>query len=392
MKIKIRLINSMLVSLLLLSVILPVTVAKMFVAISFGLILLKIIFSKDIFKYANYKLIIFILFLPVILSSIMYDAKETLRYITILTIALGLPYSNFKINYSLIYKVSALCLFYLIITQILLIFENETIINFRDYAYLTEWSYIFLSYGKIDNLSLDIFFDTNFRAAGLYYNPNILAGLIFLYFILFDSVYKNLPIKTNSKQKNKPFINLYKVVLFFAILGLILTKSRTVILAFLTYNYFVNFHLKEFINLKIKKNFIYFIFLFMIILFLEGNRIVEGVLDEGESFNSKYKGFIDYIKNKASFLNLFLGGTFDKQFDTEYGKLLGAAGIIGVIGYFCLYSLLIKINPSTKSVIFSFLIMSFGTTVLLSLMKIAIILPIIIILLSKNNEKLNYDT
>ena len=102
----------MLVSLLLLSVILPVTVAKMFVAISFGLILLKIIFSKDIFKYANYKLIIFILFLPVILSSIMYDAKETLRYITILTIALGLPYSNFKINYSLIYKVSALCLFY----------------------------------------------------------------------------------------------------------------------------------------------------------------------------------------------------------------------------------------------------------------------------------------
>ena len=226
----------------------------------------------------------------------------------------------------------------------------------------------------------------------MYYNPNILAGLIFLYFILFDSVYKNLPIKTNSKQKNKPFINLYKVVLFFAILGLILTKSRTVILAFLTYNYFVNFHLKEFINLKIKKNFIYFIFLLMIILFLEGNRIVEGVLDEGESFNSKYKGFIDYIKNKASFLNLFLGGTFDKQFDTEYGKLLGAAGIIGVIGYFCLYSLLIKINPSTKSVIFSFLIMSFGTTVLLSLMKIAIILPIIIILLSKNNEKLNYDT
>ena len=378
----------MLVSLLLLSVILPVTVAKMFVSLSFGLIVLKIFFSKDIFKYANNKLIIFILFLPVILLSIMHDAKETLRYIIILTIALGLPYSNFKINDSTLYKISTLCLFYLIITQILLIFQNEIIINFRDYAYQTEWSYVFLSFGKIDNLSLDTFLNGNFRAAGLYYNPNVLAGLIFLYFIVFDSAYKNLLINTNNKQKNKSFINLYNIVFFLVILGILLTKSRTVILAFLAYICFVNFHLKEFLNLKIKKTILYFIFLFMIILFFEGNRIVEGILDENESGNIKFNILMSYIKNEASFLNLLFGGTFDKQFDTEYGKLFGAAGIMGVIGYYFFLNLLIKTNLSIKPVVFSFLVMSFGTTVLLNLLKIAIILPIIVILFSKKNEKI----
>ena len=392
MKIKIRSIDSMLVSLLLISVILPVTVAKIFVALSFSLIALRVFFSKEIFRYVNSKIIILVLFLPVILFSMTYDAKETLRYIIILTIALGLPYSNIRINYSLICKVSALCLFYLIITQMLLIFENETITIFRDYNYQTEWSHRFLSYSKIDNLSLDILFDSNFRAAGLYYNPNVLAGLIFLYFILFDSVYKNLLIKINTKKKNKSFINLYNIVLFFVILGILLTKSRTVILAFLTYIYFANFHLKEFLNLKMKKIFIYFIFLLIIVLFLEGNRVIRGILDEGSSFNIKYGILIHYIKNETSLFNLFFGGTFDKQFDTEYGKLLGAAGIIGIIGYYFFYSLLIKINPSIKSVIFSFLVMSFGTTVLLSLIKIAIILPIIIIFFSKNNKKLIYDT
>ena len=61
---------------------------------------------------------------------------------------------------------------------------------------------------------------------------------------------------------------------------------------------------------------------------------------------------MSYIKNEASFLNLLFGGTFDKQFDTEYGKLFGAAGIMGVIGYYFFLNLLIKTNLSILLVLY----------------------------------------
>ena len=191
----------------------------------------------------------------------------------------------------------------------------------------------------------------------------------------------------NNSQNNKSFINLYNIVLFIAILGIFLTKSRTVILALLVYIYFVNFHFKSFSYLKIIKSFIFYALLFIIILFLEGDRIIDGIVNENESFNSKYNIFIGYIKNEVSILNLVGGGVFDKQFDTEYGKLFGSAGIMGCIGYYFFFNLLIKCNLSMKPIIFSFLIMSFGTTVLLSLLKIAIILPIIITIISFENNK-----
>ena len=88
MKVKLHTIDTILVSLLLLSAILPTIVAKIMVIVFFSFILLRIFSTNDVFKYANSKILIFILFLPVIILSLYHDLKETLRYMTILTIVL----------------------------------------------------------------------------------------------------------------------------------------------------------------------------------------------------------------------------------------------------------------------------------------------------------------
>ena len=381
MKIKIKTIDTSIISFLLISTVLPITFSKIMISTSFIAILLRIFLSKDFLKYYNNKILILILFLPVLFNSFLYDLKETIRYLVILMIVLGLPYSSFRINSSPINKVSLLCLFYLIISQILLIFQNEVIYNFRDYAYKTEWSYVFLSYGKVDNI-LDVFVDESFRAGGLYYNPNILANLIFLYFIIFDLTYKEN--NTNYISKKNYFlkkINLYNVIFIIIVLSILLTKSRTVIIALLIYFSLVNFEFKNILNLKINKKIFSLIFLVILIFLSLGDRLIEGFLNQDGSFYLKYNIFYNHLLN-ADFFEILFGGTFEKQFDTEYGKLFGASGLLGTLGYFYFLKLIADINVKAKQVVLSLLIISFGTTIFLSLLKISIILPIIIIICS----------
>lgn len=387
MKIKTQTIDTLLISALMFSSVLPVTLSKILISILFSFILLRIILSNDLFNYSNSKIIIFIFFLHVIFMSFFYDPKESLRFLIILMIVLGIPYSTFRLNYSTLLRSSMIIILYLVITQILIAFDNQTIINFRNYGYETEWSYVFLNYGEIDNIS-KILVEDSFRAGGLYYNPNILANLIFLYFIIFDLTYKEN--NTNYISKKNYFlekINLYNVIFFIIFLGILLTKSRTVIIAFLIYFYYANIEFKKTLNLKINKKYFIFVVLIVFIFFSQGNRLIEGFLNQDDSFYIKYNIFYYHLLN-ANFFQILFGGTFDKQFDSEYGKLFGASGLLGILGYFYFLKLIANINVKAKPVVLSFLIISFGTTVFLSLLKASVILPIIIIVCSLNQKRL----
>ena len=377
MKVKLHTIDTILILLLLLSVILPIAVAKIMVIVFFSFILLRMLSTNDIFKHAKSKILIFILFLPVIILSVYYDVKETLRYITIMTIVLGLPFSNFRINYSIVSKITIYIIFYLFITQILIIFDNQTIISFQEYAYKTEWSYVFGSYGLNNTFGFDFFTNDNFRAGGLFYNPNILAGVIFLYFLIFKIIERID--KLDKKNINKKPSNIVFVIVFSAIL---LTKSRTVIISFLFFMYFKDANFKNILKLKINKKFIYPLIIVIMTFYLQGERIISGIFDANDSFIQKYSILLNYIENDLNLSKFFFGGTFNIQFDTEYGKLFGASGLIGVFGYFYFLRLIYKINPESKVIILSLLLIATGSTVFLSLLKISIMLPIIIIICS----------
>jgi hypothetical protein len=385
MKVKLHTIDTMLVSLLLLSAILPIIVAKIMVIVFFSFILLRIFFTNDIFKYANSKFLIFILFLPVILLSINYDVKETLRYITIMTITLGLPFSNFRVNYSIVSKVSIYVIFYLFITQILIMFNNQTIISFQEYAYKTEWSYVFSTYGANNTFGLDFFSNDNFRAGGLFYNPNILAGVIFLYFLIFK-ITERID-ELDKKNINKKLSNIIFIIVFFSIL---LTKSRTVIISFIFFMYFKDINFTKIPQLRINKKFIYPLIIVIITFYLQGERIISGIFDANDSFIMKYSILLNYIENDLNLFKILFGGTFNTQFDTEYGKLFGASGLMGVFGYFYFLRLIYKINSDSKVLILSLLLIATGSTVFLSLLKISIVLPIVIIICS--SKYINYKT
>ena len=385
MKVKLHTIDTILILLLLLSVILPIAVAKIMVIVFFSFILLRMLSTNDIFKHAKSKILIFILFLPVIILSINYDAKETLRYITIMTIALGLPFSNFRINHSIVSKVSIYIIFYLFITQILIMLDNETIISFQEYAYKTEWSYVFSSYAANNTFGYDFFMNDNFRAGGLYYNPNILAGIIFLYFLIFKIIERINQL--DKKNINKKLSNIVFVIVFFALL---LTKSRTVIISFIFFMYFKDANFKNILKLKINKKFIYPLIIIIITFYLQGERIISGMNNIEDSFILKYTILFNYIENDLNLFKFFFGGTFNIQFDTEYGKLFGASGLMGVFGYLYFLRLIYKINPESKVLILSLLLIAAGSTVFLSLLKISIILPIVIIICS--SKYINYKT
>jgi hypothetical protein len=78
------------------------------------------------------------------------------------------------------------------------------------------------------------------------------------------------------------------------------------------------------------------------------------------------------------------------HFDTEFGYLFGAFGLSGMIAYFLLLKLIYKNFLYGKSIVLLLLVMGLGTTVFFSLLKIAIIIPLLILGLS-NRRILKYE-
>ena len=387
MKIKKSWMDTSLLLLLMFVAILPTLVAKPMVIIFVGLLSIRILLDRNIFIFGKTKTIIFILFVPGIVLSIFDAPEHTVRFVGILLLVVGFPFSNFEIKINLVRKLSILILLYLIITQILLALGNETILNFREFGYANEWSYVF-NYGDTTGA---IIYETlsqrgNFRAGGLYHNPNDMAGVILLFFFIYDISTRYLN-QTNMNYKINRYKNLFSVSIFSLVLiGILLTKSRTLTIAFLLYILIQNTNLTELIRLRFKKKFFVIITLVTGILYLNFERIMSGVLEKGGSANIKFRILASYIREENYFKLLF-GGTFDKHFDAELGYWLGAAGAMSIISFFIFYRLVYQVVPEAKALIFSFILISFGITLFYHLLFTSILIPLLITTFSLYSKK-----
>ncbi|MDA7801175.1 hypothetical protein N8950_00335 [Candidatus Pelagibacter sp.] len=382
-------IDTLLVMLCMLAPITPVFYAKKLVIIFFSFLVFRILVGKDLFYLLNIKILIFVLFLPSMMMSIFYPGEDFYRFWPVLLIVFAFPFSDFKINYSKpLFLI--ICIFYfLIITQFFLAYGDDFFLNFRDKWYPHVAPHKFDG-GFTDSLIESIFSGNRTkRFGGLYHNPNDLAGMIMIYFLIFDCLSKNQ--LTIYEGKKKIFFKIiYVVTLVLIISSLFLTSSRAVLVPFIVYLFFKNLDFKAIKEFKIKKAAVPFLLISIVIFFLIIESVFDGIFAERSSFLYKFNYFFKYIE-ETNFYNLMIGGNFGLFFDQEYGYWLASSGLIGYLAFIIFFRMMIKIVPTTKLLILVFLLIGLGATVFYNFMLISIVTSLLIINSSLyfNNIKLN---
>jgi hypothetical protein len=172
--------DTILVMLCMLTPISPTIFAKKLVIVSSAILVLRILGSRNIF-YVLKKLLIISLFIPAVVLAIFNSPNDLIRLVPILLIILGFPFYDFKVRARPIKIFSFYIIIYFIVTQVLLALGNSSVLNFRQAWYPAEYGYVF-NYGFIDSIPSSL---GQFRAGGLYYNPNVLASIIILYYFIF---------------------------------------------------------------------------------------------------------------------------------------------------------------------------------------------------------------
>ncbi len=348
----------------LLSPVAPGLVSKELVMMSFSLLIVKILVSGNILRYIKEKVITILFFLPGTTLALLNSPSDMLRFFPVLFLVLGFPYRGFKLNHAVIAYASILVIGYLFVTQLLIAFGNPSLISFRNDFYPIEhdaWRYR-------DIGSLFFPFGT-FRAAGVFYNPNVQGLVLILYFFVYSILHSSI------RPKNKKLIFsdwAYYILLAIVFYSIFITGSRTALMSLIFY-----ILLKEALSngmFKISKKIKWTILLLAsapAIWFFLWDRLMQGFTDPMGSANIKLRILFDYLQ-ASDLATLLFGGTYDLQFDAEYGYWIGAAGICGVIGWVLTLRLFFSHIPSSRAISLAMLLMAIGNTVFYGLMTGAI--------------------
>ena len=365
--------DTILVMLCMLTPVSPGIFAKKLVIVSSALLLLRILSSRNIF-YVLKKLLIILLFIPGVVLVIFNSPDNLIRFVPILLMILGFPFYDFKVRARPIKILSFYIIIYFIVTQVLLALGNSSLLNFREVWYPNEYGYVW-NYGFVDSIVSSL---GQFRAGGLYYNPNVLASVIVLYYFIFSasSQYTEQSSINFSKKKinTRKIINIFMLVL--VSFSLFFTGSRTAMMALIGYIGVQNFNVARFKKLQIKINTLWAGLFCLIFLFLIFNRIVEGV--STGSLYIKFTILMNYLSESNS-LKLLFGGTYNKHFDTEYGNWIGAYGFLGLLAWFITLRMIYRTIPLTKPLIVAILLSAMGNTVLYGLLTGSIMLAVVLI-------------
>jgi hypothetical protein len=380
--------DTLVIMLLMLASVLPLFLAKSLIVVFTTFLAVKIILSNDLFLYFNKKIIILLLFIPGILGAIFTEPENLIRFLGFFLILLGFPFSSFKIKSMPVIVLSCIILFYLITTQLLLLSGNTAVLNFKDFAYSDQWSYIW-DYGHTNEiLKNSLFSEKKVRSGGLYSNPNTLAGIVILYYFIFDFSWRN---QNQDSNQNKKYwkIFFYQSIILFVLFSLLSTHSRTIIIAFFAYLIFKNFIFFDFLlRLKIKK--VLFYYLILLLGFLTVglyNSVLRGFTDEKGSIKVKFEILINYLK-RTNLNEWVIGGNYNVHFDAEWGNWIRFAGFLGIFAFFVFYKMVYRFKPQMKALIFSFILISFGSTLFYNLRYTAILIPLFIISLSCSKQNL----
>ena len=352
----------------------PGIFAKKLVIISTALLILRILGSRNIFYVLKKKLLIILLFIPGVVLAVFNSPDNLIRFVPILLMILGFPFYDFKVRARPIKILSFYIIIYFIVTQVLLALGNSSLLNFREVWYPAEYGYVW-NYGFVDSIVSSL---GQFRAGGLYYNPNVLASIIVLYYFIFtaSSQYAEQSNINFSKKKinTRKIINIFMLAL--VSFSLFFTGSRTAMMALIGYIVVQNFDAALFKKAQIKKNTLWAGLFVLIFLFLTFDRILEGV--STGSANLKFEILMRHL-SESNFLELLFGGTYNIQFDNDYGNWIGACGFLGLLAWFITLRMVYRIIPLTKPLIVAILLTAVGNTLLYGLLTGSIIVVVVLI-------------
>lgn len=366
-------------SLCILTPIIPSNYSKQAVAIAFAILLLRIIMSPNINRFILTKVLIAVLFLPGISSALITAPEHLIRYGPILILLIGFPYKKFNLLARTIAYITTGAIAYLFISQIFIAFGNPLAIGFRDSWYPIEniASTNLWDYGYADSL---LFERRIFRAAGIFYNPNVLASVLTLYYFMFTISHHH--IQQTSDKKNFKYFNIKKYVYLtiasVSWLSIFMTGSRTSIVAIIIFTIFSQINFESLKKLRLKlSGLLIIIGSIVFTAYYLFDILLEGFKEEG-SANIKFAILETYL-DKVSLNSLLFGGTFNIQFDAEIGSWIGSSGLIGLVGVTTVCLVFYRTVASVRATILAFLLISIGNTLFYGLLTAGLAVILIII-------------
>lgn len=352
----------------------PGIFAKQLVIVSTSLLILRILVTGNIYYFIKKKVLIILLFSPSIIFAIFTSSENLIRFVPVLLVVIGFPFYGFKIKAQPIMVLSIFILAYLIITETFLAYGNYALLNFREVWYPPDKFASAYFYGFVDSL---FSLPKGFRAGGLYYNPNVLAIIIVLYYLIFSVSFQHIEQNNINFLKKKSIIRkiLYLVILGLVSFSLFYTSSRTAMITLIAFIGMKNFDVTLLKRGVINKNIFWSLLFVLIFLFFIGETIWDGVVSSEGSANTKFYIFVSYFTD-TSFFRLLFGGNFGIQFDNEYGNWIGASGFLGILAWINIIKMVHQTIPLTKALIIAFLLTAFGGTLFYGLLSgcIALIL------------------
>jgi hypothetical protein len=344
------------------------------IAIFYFFIFLHIILNNVTTSKINFFILVF--FIPGLFLTFKNSPENLIRFIPFFFLLFSHPFLSFNIKFQWIRLFSLFILIYLIFTQTILAYGNDTFSNFREIFYpnkdLDHWR------NRIAPMTESIFESfTEYRASGLFYNPNIMGSVVLLYYIFYSLSDDCIKKKYFKDKKNLIFFYLIETIVMFSIL---FSFSRTIIISYIAYIFLKNLKL----NFFRKENFFLFIII-IIIICLSINKIING-FNPGDSQSVKINLFINYFQ-EANIFNIIFGGvhTNHYMFDQDIGNWLGAVGLFGFLG-FVLFLKKISHIILLRPLILVILLISAGAGALYGLFTSSIIIPLFIVAFCYSNK------
>lgn len=332
------------------------------------LILASIVYIKNIKninKHAYIKLPILASLIISFASSLFFEGRIE-NYIRWYVISLGILTYPIKYDKQEWHHVAlTLCVAYLMVFQMGAIIPGSLIYELRENYYPIEnnaWDY------QVQNIDsqFGLLFQNGTRAAGIFYNPNIMGQYIILIYAIIYAI--NL----SNLRKTSKYLD------FTCLFSVLITGSRTafiVMMMILIFKHAIRYKINALILFAIATT-TFMVFLFAITLgssFFELNlRSLENLgtlfTDSDESGTVKYAILYNYLLevryHDLEELLIFAFGklSWDRQFDAEIGYMIQFVGLIGLtaLGIF-LHNIYMSTIKEGKVLFLVFLIAVGGT-------------------------------
>jgi len=294
--------------------------------------------------------------------ALMAHPADASRLAGLVILIVLFPYRGIGTN--LLGEACLILIAYICLFQIGILCNLTPLIAFRDSYYPIEvnfWGEATLDFGYNGFRA--------FRAAGLFYNPNVMAIMLFFPYVIF------------ALKLRKPFGGaLHSALAGFIFLTLILTGCRVYLIAFI-----LIILLCAVASRAVRAT------LALALVLIGVGYVREFVfadfVNSSGSMAIKMNIFSAYLQNSvksiSGVISLIVGGTYDLQFDADVGYVVGAWGLLGAFASVAILVWVCSRYPGAWRVIVPIYFTSFANSLYFSLLTSPLLVLVILAIAGK---------